>query len=205
MILGNDGAMGLAQATDVDSTYIPVSVATLIPEKTIGTSLYLRRQSDDVMQLYCSPDIPIEHSNLADLLVRGHSTVFIRASEHVHYQQYLRDNMDGILDDESLPAEERFGCLNGVIRDVLAGSFRGGKMDETVDTCRDLADKTVDFVLRDDVLQTDLLGVMNHDYHTFTHSANVSYYCVMLAGSLKLADQATLKEIACGALLSRRR
>jgi HD-GYP domain-containing protein (c-di-GMP phosphodiesterase class II) len=59
----------------------------------------------------------------------------------------------------------------------------------------------VDLILRDDVLETDLLGVMHHDYHTFTHSANVSYYSVMLASSLQLADEHGLKQIATGALL----
>ena len=193
--------LGPAQNTDVETAYIPVSVSTLIPETSINTSLYIPQKADGKMQLYSGPDVPLEQADLGNLLARGHSRVFVRADEHARYQQYLRDNLSSTLDDESLPVQKRFASLNEVVRDVLATSFSAGKTDETIDTCRDLAEDTVELILRDDVLETDLIGVMHHDYHTFTHSANVSYYCVMLAGSLQLTNEEGLKQIATGALL----
>ena len=55
--------------------------------------------------------------------------------------------------------------------------------------------------VRRDVVAGDLLSVMHHDYHTFTHSANVAYYCVMLARELSIADQSELVQIAVGGML----
>jgi len=189
----------LAQPTE--TAYIPISAATLIPETSISTSLYIARKEDGQMQLYRGADVPFEEADLNSLIARGHSKVYVQAGEHAQYQQYLRDNLSSVLDDESLSVQRRFTSLNDVIRDVLAKSFSAGNVAETVDTCRDLAENTVDLILRNDVMASDLLGVMHHDYHTFTHSANVSYYCVMLAENLQLTDEEGLKQIATGGLL----
>jgi HD-GYP domain-containing protein (c-di-GMP phosphodiesterase class II) len=43
--------------------------------------------------------------------------------------------------------------------------------------------------------------VLYHDYHTFTHSANVAMYCAMLARALGISDRDELNAIAVGALL----
>jgi HD-GYP domain-containing protein (c-di-GMP phosphodiesterase class II) len=43
--------------------------------------------------------------------------------------------------------------------------------------------------------------VLHHDYHTFTHSANVAYYSVLLAKASGITDYHELQQIATGALL----
>ena len=43
--------------------------------------------------------------------------------------------------------------------------------------------------------------MLYHDYQTFTHSANVSYYCIMLCKALGLSDREDLLKIAKGGLL----
>lgn len=187
--------------TQVGPAYIPVSAATLIPEAIHGLSLYLPGDVGDEMQLYRSPDVPLTEADLKNLISRGHTRLFVRADEHADYQQYLRDSLQTILVDESLPVPHQFGALDGVARDVLAHSFAAGKTDQTVDTSRDLAQKTVELICRKDVTETDLMGIMRHDYYTFTHSANVSYYCVMLANALQICDSDGLVDIAAAALL----
>ena len=131
--------VGLAQKTDAEQAYIPVSAAALIPETCINTSLYICQQTGGEMQLYRGPQVPIEQADLDNLVARGHSRLFVRADEHAQYQQYLRDNLSSFLGDESLPVKRRFASLNEVVRDVLATSFSEGEIDGTVDTCRELA------------------------------------------------------------------
>ena len=50
-------------------------------------------------------------------------------------------------------------------------------------------------------MSAELLKVLHHDYHTFTHSANVAYYCVLLAKASGITDRNELQQIATGALL----
>jgi len=184
-----------------DTAYIPVSVATLIPEKLVGVSLFLYDESDEKMHLYCGPNIPLGETALSKLIARGHSRLYLLADEHSTYQQYLRENLNSVLDDKSVSVQKRFSTLNEVVRDILAVSFKNGKLDESVETCQLLAGKTVEFILQHTGMESELFGVLHHDYHTFTHSANVSYFCAMLAGRLGITDQQELQEIASGALL----
>ena len=90
--------------------------------------------------------------------------MFVVAEEHASYQQYLRDNLGLIMEDESQSVTQRFASLNEVVRDVLATAFREGEPDETVATCCDLAENTVDLICREDAMESDLLGIMHHDY-----------------------------------------
>jgi len=191
----------VADFTQVGPAYIPVSAATLIPEQTLGSSLYLPDEVTGTMRLYCAPDVPLAKSDLQNLALRGHSKLFIRVDEHAKYQHYLRDNLASVLADESILIEHRFGAFDTVVRDVLATSFSRGKADETVNTCRGLAQTTVELICRGEGMETSLMGMMHHDYHTFTHSANVSYYCVMLAKALQITSEDALIEIATAGLL----
>lgn len=181
--------------------YIPVSIATLVAQTSVGIPLYVCPESSAAMQLYRGAEVPLENDDLEALLNRGLTTLYVREQEHGAYQQYLRDNLDSIVADETQPVERRFASLNTVVRDILASAFSTGDPGQTVQQCGQLAQHTVDLICREDVVEKDLLGVMYHDYHTFTHSANVSYYCVMLANALQLGDAAILREISAGALL----
>ncbi|MFT5323239.1 MAG: HD-GYP domain-containing protein (c-di-GMP phosphodiesterase class II) [Planctomycetaceae bacterium] len=182
--------------------YIPVSVSSLVPKSTVGVSLYVKFDEQE-MRLYCDADAVFENGHLDTLQARGLNTLFISSEERGEYQKYLRDNTANIVSDESISVTARFDSLNNIIRDVLATAFNDHDhdLDSTVDQVRNLAEYTVDLIARDDIMAVDLLEVMHHDYQTFTHSANVSYYCVMLAKALQISDPQTMREIATGALL----
>ncbi len=181
--------------------YIPVSVATLVPATTVGTGLYLRDSQSGQMTLYRGPEVELVADDLQKLLKRGQTKLYVSADDHSDYQRYLRDNLADVVSDETVRVEQRFASLNEVVRDVLATTFAGGNMDEAIEQCRDLAQHNVELICRNDVVGADLLGVMYHDYHTFTHSANVSYYCTMLAEELSITDADLLVEIATAGLL----
>lgn len=153
------------------------------------------------MTLYRGPEVALESDDLTRLLQRGQTKLFVRAEDHTNYQTYLRENLDEVLGDESIEVSRRFASLNEVVRDVLATAFEQAEVDETVEQCQDLARHNVELICRDDAVESDLLGVMYHDYHTFTHSANVSFYCVMLAKALQISDHDTLTQIGTAGLL----
>jgi len=183
------------------TSYAPISVRTLRPDQSIGISLYLRGSEAGSHFLYRDKDIPLNESDLQSLQSRGLTMLYAKSNEVEIYQQYLRGTLDSVLADESVPVVNRFSHLNEVIRNVLADSFRRGDTTEAVTTCREIADKTVDLICRQDAVATELLDVLYHDYHTFTHSANVCYYCALLAKSLGISSHADLQCIAVGGML----
>ena len=128
------------------------------------------------MRLYRGPDYPFAEKDIQQLLENDVKSLYVSSQEYDDYQQYLRDCLPAVLSDESLPVQRRFENLNEVVRDVLADTFQRRDTDQAVNATRELGKYTVDLICRDGVVATDLCDVLYHDYHTFTHSANVAYY-----------------------------
>jgi HD-GYP domain-containing protein (c-di-GMP phosphodiesterase class II) len=84
---------------------------------------------------------------------------------------------------------------------VLEDVFRQGNLDNRIQKFRELGEMTVRAICHDDVVFGEILHVLCHDYHTFMHSANVAFYCVMLARSIGIQDRRELSAIATGGLL----
>lgn len=184
----------------VDTDYLPIPVELVFPSRSAGVDFYIEDHEEASLRLYRGSDFPIDDADLAKLREGGISKLYISAAEHRQFQDHLRENLNDILIDESLGVKERFSSLNEVIRSVLSDAFSRSNDDETVRLTNDLARDTVSLICRDDMVPRELLSVLYHDYYTFTHSANVSYYCVMLAKRLG-ADQKDLHAIATGGML----
>ena len=185
----------------VSDDFIAVSVSMLIPSKLCGVSLYTREQSSGTMRLFRGPEFPVTQQTLKTMVSTGRRKLYVSSDEHHHFQQYLRENLNEAMGNESLGVAQRFNTLNVVVRDVLGEAFQNGDINETVLTTQELGQTTVDLLCRDDAVASELCGVLYHDYHTFTHSANVAYYCVMLAKELGITESEQLNAIAAGALL----
>ena len=191
----------VAELPTAQTSYIPISVTTLRPDHAIEIALHLKESGTGSPILYRDKGIALSESDLKGLQSRGVTTLYVTGEEFEIYQRYLRDNLDSVLADESVPVVNRFSHLNEVVRDVLAESFRRGDTARTVTACHTIAHNVVDLICRKDALASELLGVMYHDYYTFTHSANVSYYSTILAKSLGVSGQADLHGIAVGGML----
>jgi HD-GYP domain-containing protein (c-di-GMP phosphodiesterase class II) len=181
--------------------FMPISVSMIVPDNMPAMSLYLKRTPDAAPRLYRGAEYPVTNEDLAELLKAGIKTLYLSCSEHATLQQYLRENLSDVLHDESISLKQRFGALNEVMRDVLSECFKQGDTTETVQQIRGLGQRAVEMICRDDIVTSDICDVLYHDYHTFTHSANVAYYVVMLAKAIGISDPAQLEEMATGGLL----
>ena len=181
-----------------DDAFIPVAVTTLVPSTVTPFSLFLR--DDARYRLFRDAAVPFEAGDRDRLLQNGITRLYVNNGSLEHYKAYLRTQLDDILADESLPARERLGGLNEVVRNVLQEDFARGNADRIVNSAQALAEQTVQAICGTDAVAGDLFSVMHHDYQTFTHSANVTYLSVFLASELGLPDD-ELRLIAAGALL----
>jgi len=190
-----------ATATAPDRAAIPVSVATLLPGTVPGVSLYLSSTGYGSFKLYRAPEHPITDVDLENLKQRGIVKLYVAGDDHRQYQTYLRDNLEHVLESDGIPHTQRVSCLNTVIRDVLGDVFQQRNLDEQIGKLKEFGEKIVGVVCRDGIVLSELRSVMYHDYHTFTHSANVAMYAVMLAQSLGISEREELSAIATGGLL----
>lgn len=188
-----------AQTNMFVNELIAISVSTLSPTASVGTDLYSRVDDSDRVQLYRGADFPMKPEDLNKLRSRGVNQLFIERESRARYQEYLRELAEGDGDTEATSAQ-RTAAMNEVVLDVLETSFRNRKTDNTIDDAFELSTIAAGLVTSDDFAAADLFRVLNHDYATFTHSANVAYYCGILAAELGYAKEKVELIIAGGLL-----
>lgn len=186
--------------TDRDS-FIPVSPLTIIPSTIVGVSLYILEDKTGKYKLYRAADYPIEEIDLKRLPDRGIDRIYVNSRDKQRYQRYLQDNISKVMSNEAIKPGDRFQLLNNVMRGMLQDSFAKKNRQTTVQKTREMSNQIVNLLCHQDLSRQDLFSVLNHDHNTFTHSANVAYYSVLLSKSLGISDKKTLKQIATGALL----
>lgn len=181
--------------------YMAISIATLASGQTFGARLYIRDRGSSAVRLYKSEEVPFEEKDRKKLLDSNRRHLLIKKSDHELYQQYLRDNLSNNLADETVPAINRVACLGEVVRDVMSTTFYRGDTDDIVEQSNEIATDCVAMLSRDDLMAGELVGVLHHDYQTFTHSTNVAFYATSLAKSIGIKDESLLNEIVVGGFL----
>ena len=190
--------------------YVPISVATLLPAEVVGLNLFqqectdLKRsengdQTEFRYNLYRASEYPLTLDDLDRLRGRGVHRLYIAKSSQATYQKYLRKLATNSAND-SIPLTARAGALNEVVRDVLHAAFTRGNADQTVDAADKLGTLAADIITNDEFATSDLFDVLHHDYATFTHSANVAFYCGMLGAELGFGKE-EIQSITTGGLL----
>jgi len=179
---------------------IPISMAMLSPRVLPGLDIYMRSSADSNVVLFCcGEDLP-DLSRLERMAQEGENKLFIDRCDRHKYQEYLRGNWEDLLADESQPVTNRAAIMSEVMRDVLAEDFAAGDTQEIVLASQRLGKGNSKLLGDQPILMRQLCDVLHHDYATFTHSTNVSFFSVILGRELGLTEQ-ELEEIAVGALL----
>lgn len=189
-------------ATPIASDRIRIPVAAIVPDRVMGIPLYVADSSRiNGCRLYRGPDYPLTLRDLEKLVKNQVTHLYIESCNRREFQDYLREDLTETLADVRLSGQKRFAVLNLVVRDVLCDSFERGDEDELVKSTHELAQHTVGLMCQRNVVKSSLSSVLCHDYETFTHSANVSFYSVLLAQALGMTDAATLEQIAVAGFL----
>ncbi|MEM7315404.1 MAG: HD domain-containing protein, partial [Planctomycetota bacterium] len=179
--------------------YIPISVATLLPTEAVGLNLYQQEVDSERLVLYRGEEFPLTMDDLERLKSRGVHRLYITKEARSVYQKYLR-KIAVACDSKTVPLAARAGALSEVVRDVLHSAFNNKDVDETVLAAEKLGRLASDIVVKDGFAAGDLFRVLHHDYATFTHSANVAFYCSVLASELGYSRE-EVELITTGGLL----
>jgi len=182
---------------DVD--FIPISVATLLPSEVVGLDLFPKESESVRLVLYRGAEYPITLDDLNRLRGRGIHRLYISKEARSKYQKYLR-KIATSSDPKSIPLSARTGALNEVVRDVIHAAFSKENLDQTVNAAEQLGVLAADIVTKDEFAASDLFDVLHHDYATFTHSANVAFYCGILAAELGFSRD-DIERVTTGGLL----
>lgn len=193
--------MSLAAKEPLRRCFLPVPLATLSVSPVLPVDVYLRPSEDASPVLYRERKLELPMDELTRLAEGGVETVYVPDDQLDEYQDHLRTNVGDFLGDETQPLQKRLQFLGEYGRSMLCEVFKAGSIERMVGAAGDIGEHMVRLMSRNDLVVGDLLDVLRHDYHTFTHSYNVSSYALSLAKALGLSDEVELQAISIGGLL----
>ncbi|RMF41575.1 MAG: HD domain-containing protein [Planctomycetota bacterium] len=180
--------------------WIPISPSILSSQTPPGVDIYLSVAPDAKPVLFCSATCIPKARDIEKLTERTAHRLFIRDVDSSRLQQYLRENWVALVQDDSQPIERRVALLSSMVRDILNEAFASRDTQQICRAADRLAAESQALLGSHPITIQQLSAVLHHDYATFTHSANVAMFALMLASELGFNEH-QLHEVAQGALL----
>lgn len=178
--------------------FLPIAIETLVPSNSLPFDLFLLTDEASTPVLYREHRLPFDPEDLSRLTEQAITTLYIRISDHRAYRNYL-DNT--VLRNSELPATQRFKILQVANRAIFQLAFHSRKPDMLVKFAAEYGDELTAVVCDENLVLSDLLPLMTHDYYTYTHATNVCTLSLMIACTLGMRPADGLVGLASAALL----
>ncbi len=138
------------------------------------------------------------------LAEHGVDTLYVHSEDISSYEDYIEKNFSGVLQDDSIPIQERSRMLYDY--SIILGkhllqcrekTLPDNSIREKIET---LASNTYDYLSKKDGVVKSVTELLSHNYRTYSHCVNVSIYTLILLIDQGY-DRQKAKRIASGAFL----
>lgn len=180
------------------SDFLPIGVDTITASTELTFDLYLRVDPAAPPILYRERRLALEPNDFTRLSEQGTTTLYIRVADHTAYRDYL---IDTVLRNKDVPAPRRFQILKIANRAVFQSAFGNRNPAKLVGFASEYADDLAEILSEDDLQVGEVLGLMEHDYYTYTHATNVSALCLLIARQLGMGVRDGIVALTSGAVL----
>ena len=175
--------------------YTAITRNALIENTKLEFDLFLRNDVNEQTKyiLFCCANEQFGPERREELLSRNAQKLYISTNDTDKYLKYQEANLKNIVDDKNKSSLEKSGALYQVasnITEELLGNPRSGKHIQRASTW---INNTVNHVLKNENTFSSLFEVTSHDYHTYTHSINMSVIGLLFGKYLSL----TAHELDC--------
>jgi HD-GYP domain-containing protein (c-di-GMP phosphodiesterase class II) len=187
--------------TEISPDYLPIAPSSLRTNTTVGCDIYLLAKSTADLRfvLYCRGDAVFDDEKKDMLVAQKIKSLFIKKEDQDVFFEYLENNFQHIISDESISTEERSKIVHGAATNLVKDLFKDPKSG-SVDRAKEFAHNMVDYVIKDSKAAESLLKIAIHEYYTYTHSVNVAAVGTLFGQSLGLGVK-ELKGFCAGILL----
>ncbi len=174
--------MGLAEEYfDDGSSFLAIDPLSINPESLVDFSLFerhVRKNEQDRFRCLLVDSQAIPWERLLKLL-SSWEVVYIHKKQNFNYTQYVKQNLEFILNHENIDVKKKTGTLINIATEVIQDSFAANfvsphECDRAIENIEKLVSQAMDFISGIDSLKgiADLIG---HDYQTHTHSIKVGW------------------------------
>ncbi len=185
---------------DKGQEYMSVAALTIVPGTSGQFDLFLRRGSHFI--LYCNKGDVFSEERLTKVLEV--TEFYIKAEQKREYEEYLAKNLGELLQNESVPIQERSKIFVNMSSTVLKKAFETklpkGFSEKTHQAMADIVNASIRFFTKKEALRS-FSQLISHTYHTYSHSIQVMVLTLSLLQRERHFDKNALRECGMGALL----
>lgn len=182
-------------------SFIPIPLESLRLDTVTDFKIYVLTKKENKPVLYRAENLPFTQDAKKRLQENQVVHVYIDGSDQDKYKEYVEQNLDQIVRDDSIETKEKAEIVYSSATFVMQKLFDNPRAGKNIRRCEKLAVNTVEFVLRDDKAFENFLAVTSYDYYTYTHCVNVCIFSVALAQKADLGETSDLLVLGTGALL----
>jgi HD-GYP domain-containing protein (c-di-GMP phosphodiesterase class II) len=190
---------GVVPDRTVPEEFCPVDLDGLVDDTLLDFNLYIPAGAGRFV-FYRSSSLSFTARHRKRLLDNNVRVLYIRTADRQQYLQYLEHNLDQVLSNPEVTAPKKARLLYSVSQAVMQDTLEQPRSAAIVPRTRQMAERTVGFVLRSERALGQLARLMTTDYYTYTHSINVCVFGVALARQAGV-DHGDIRDYAVGALL----
>jgi HD-GYP domain-containing protein (c-di-GMP phosphodiesterase class II) len=165
-----------------------------------GVALYIRH--GDSYVLYKESDLAFTRADKKRLLENKVELLYVKADQLSTYNQYVEGNLAILLNDESLPKQERQLVLYEASVNYVHEIFDSPAITikQNMDRCRKLISSILSDLLTAQGVFEALSGLVGHNTYTYVHSVQVATYSLSLHMKLFDLSMDELMDVGIGSL-----
>ncbi len=184
------------------SEYIAITKNALVDGTKIEFDLFLKNNVDGHSKyiLFCRGNQQFSSELKDELLSKNIEQFYISSKDKNKYLRYQEQNLNQIVSDSSKSSLQKSGALYQVARNLAQGFLDNPESDENIERASAWVGNTMSHIIQNKNTFSSLFEVASHDYHTASHSVNVSTIGLLFGKHLSLAPD-ELKSLGTGLLL----
>jgi HD-GYP domain-containing protein (c-di-GMP phosphodiesterase class II) len=178
--------LGLApEYLDDGSSFFSVEPLSINPASLTEFSLFERYLfKNGVYRFRCLlVDTSVVEITRLKAMLEKWDTLYIHKNEVSAYKEYVKENLEFILNHDAIPHEKKTDILVRLSTDAIKETFAApfvpqAKIGETVDNLEKFVSQAIDFLSGIESLK-GIATMIGHDYDTHTHSIKVGWLCAV--------------------------
>lgn len=169
--------------------YTAITESALIENTKIEFDLFLRNDVNGHSRyiLFCRGNQQFSPERKGELLSRNIQRLYISTKDTDKYLRYQEKNLKQIVEDSNKSSLEKSGALYQVAEKITQDILDDPKSGQNIERASDWVNNTVKHIIQNENTFSGLFEVTSHDYHTYTHSINVSVIGLLFGKYLSLA------------------